>query len=223
MTDFWQRPDIVEQFANRDPDHRLRAWCEARSVQGVPVLDVGCAGGRNTVYLAQQGADVHAIDASAAMVAKTRARLTDIAITDIAITDVEARVVESSMTNMAHLAEDAFEWVMALGVYHTASSFEAWQQAVRETARVLKPGGELLFSQFAPGSAPGGSLLTPVGGQEHLFEGSGRYHLLLTAAEVDGLLAHVGLLPVVETNTVDVNQGGSRRISVNGHYRLEPS
>jgi SAM-dependent methyltransferase len=218
MTDFWQRPDIVEQFANRDPDHRLMAWCEAHRVQGLPVLDIGCAGGRNTVYLAQQGADVHAIDASRAMVAKTRARLTD-----IGITDVEARVVESSMTNMAHLADNAFDWVIALGVYHTASSFEAWQQAVRETARVLKPGGDLLFSQFAPGSAPGGSLLTPVAGQEHLFAGNGRYHLLLTAAEVDSLLAQAGLLPVVETNTVDVNKGGSRRVSVNGHYRLEVS
>lgn len=218
MTNFWQRPDIVEQFANRDPDHRLMAWCEAHSVQGLPVLDIGCAGGRNTVYLAQQGADVHAIDASRAMVAKTRARLTD-----IGITDVEARVVESSMTNMAHLADNAFDWVIALGVYHTASSFEAWQQAVRETARVLKPGGDLLFSQFAPGSAPGGSLLTPVAGQAHLFAGNGRYHLLLTAAEVDSLLAQAGLLPVVETNTVDVKKGGSRRVSVNGHYRLEVS
>lgn len=218
MTNFWQRPDIVEQFANRDPDHRLMAWCEAHSVQGLPVLDIGCAGGRNTVYLAQQGADVHAIDASRAMVAKTRARLTD-----IGITDVEARVVESSMTNMAHLADNAFDWVIALGVYHTASSFEAWQQAVRETARVLKPGGDLLFSQFAPGSAPGGSLLTPVAGQAHLFTGNGRYHLLLTAAEVDSLLAQAGLLPVVETNTVDVKKGGSRRVSVNGHYRLEVS
>lgn len=218
MSDFWQRPDIVEQFANRDPDHRLVAWCETRSVQGLPVLDVGCAGGRNTVYLAQQGADVHAVDSSAAMVAKTRARLTD-----LGINDAEARVVESSMTNMTHLADGAFDWVIALGVYHTANSFEDWQQAIYETARVLKPGGEVLFSQFAPGSAPGGSLLTPVAGQEHLFEGNGRYHLLLTATDVDRLLAEVGLLPVVETNTVDVNKGGNRRISVNGHYRLEPA
>ncbi len=218
MTDFWQRPDIVEQFANRDPDHRLMAWCEAHSVQGLPVLDLGCAGGRNTVYLAEKGADVYAVDASPAMVAKTRTRLTD-----MGVTDAQARVVESSMTDLAHLADDAFDWLIALGVYHTARSFADWQQAMRETARVLKPGGELLFSQFAPGSAPGGNVLTPVAGQEHLFAGNGRYHLLLTAAEIDSLLAQLGLLPVVETYTVDVNKGGSRRISVNGHYRLEPA
>ena len=38
------------------------------------VLDIGCAGGRNAVYLARLGFDVHALDASEAMVAETRRR-----------------------------------------------------------------------------------------------------------------------------------------------------
>ena len=37
----------------------------------VRVLDLGCAGGRNTVVLAERGFDLEALDASAAMVAKT--------------------------------------------------------------------------------------------------------------------------------------------------------
>lgn len=215
MSDFWQRPDIVEQFASRDPDHRLVAWCETQSVQGLRVLDLGCAGGRNTVYLAAQGAAVYALDASPAMVAKTRDRLTDMALSDAA-----TRVIEGSMTDLGCFAVDTFDWVIALGVYHTATSFDDWQQAVAETARVLKPGGALLLSQFAPGSHVADSPWQPVAGQVHLFMNEGRYYVLLTAADIDRHLGQYGLLPMANTYTVKAKSGD--RLSVNGHYRLEP-
>jgi SAM-dependent methyltransferase len=218
MSDFWQRPDIVEQFASRDPDHRLVAWCEAQSVQGLRVLDLGCAGGRNTVYLVAQGAEVYALDASPAMVAKTRARLTD-----MAVCEVHERVIEGSMTDLGCFANDMFEWVIALGVYHTATSFDAWQHAIAETARVLKPDGALLLSQFAPGSHVAshvaGKPWQPVAGQAHLFANAGRYYVLLTAADIDRYLGQYGLLPVVDTYTVKATRGD--RFSVNGYYRLE--
>lgn len=214
MSDFWQRPDIVEQFASRDPDHRLVAWCEAHSVQGLRVLDLGCAGGRNTVYLAAQGADVYAVDASPAMVTKTRARLTD-----MAVSDAHERVIEGSMTDLGCFEDDTFEWVIALGVYHTATSFDAWQHAIAETARVLKSDGALLLSQFAPGSHIAGKPWQPVAGQAHLFTNAGRYYVLLTAADIDRYLGQYGLLPVVDTDTVKAKSGD--RLSVNGYYRLE--
>jgi SAM-dependent methyltransferase len=213
MDDFWQRPDIVEQFANRDPDQRLMAWCNARDVRGLRVFDLGCAAGRNTVYLAEQGADVYALDASAAMVAKTRARLMD-----MAVSGANERVTEGSMTDLGRFAAAGFAWVIALGVYHTAVSFDDWQRAIDETARVLEPGGELLLSQLAPRAQSASGLWQPVPGQAHRFVSQGRYRLLLTATDIDRYLAQRGLRPVTKTYTVDVNRD---RISVNGHYRLE--
>ena len=31
---FWERPEVVERFAGRDPDHRLSAWLSERDSAG---------------------------------------------------------------------------------------------------------------------------------------------------------------------------------------------
>jgi 2-polyprenyl-3-methyl-5-hydroxy-6-metoxy-1,4-benzoquinol methylase len=70
---FWERPETVDRFASRDPDHRLqRLIGEYGRPAAIRALDLGCAGGRNTVLLAQRGFDVRALDASSAMVERTR-------------------------------------------------------------------------------------------------------------------------------------------------------
>ncbi|MGW8282257.1 MAG: hypothetical protein ACWGON_03050, partial [Gemmatimonadota bacterium] len=49
---FWERPEVVEKFAGREPDHRLVEWLSGRDdLEGLRVLDLGCAGGRNSRYV----------------------------------------------------------------------------------------------------------------------------------------------------------------------------
>ncbi len=53
---FWERPEMVERFAARDPDHRLvRLAALYARPSYVRALDVGCAGGSNAVFLARSG------------------------------------------------------------------------------------------------------------------------------------------------------------------------
>ena len=74
---FWEQPENVERFASRAPDKRLEVLLnEYSDPAGTRVVDLGCAGGRNTLLLAERGFDVYAIDASTAMVEHTRQRLT---------------------------------------------------------------------------------------------------------------------------------------------------
>ncbi|UCH84160.1 MAG: methyltransferase domain-containing protein, partial [Candidatus Latescibacterota bacterium] len=75
-SDFWEEQEQVERFAAREPDRRLLALIEQYDNPGsIRVLDIGCAGGRNTEPLAARGFDVFAVDMSRAMVERTRDRV----------------------------------------------------------------------------------------------------------------------------------------------------
>ena len=213
---FWERPDTVEQFAGRAPDHRLIALLDAfRDPPKTRMLDLGCAGGRNTVVLAERGFDIFAIDTSAAMVERTRARLVPL----LGAAEAKRRVRVGDMTDLRAFGDATFHLVVALGVYHNARNREVWDHALRETERVLARGGRVLVSNFGPGSAPGGTLVQPVQGEPHVYEGfeSGPLFLFEAGALDSEMSAH-GLHPVVPTETVVTTQGAGRRVTVNALY-----
>lgn len=216
-SEYWEQPEQVERFATREPDRRLRRLIEShREPERTRVLDLGCAGGRNTVLLADRGFDVYALDSSAAMVARTRERLAEI------IGEVEAmrRVQCGVMEDLGDFADRSFRLVVALGVYHNAATRDAWRTALRETHRVLEPGGLLLVSNFSPRTRPRGALLDRVSGDEHVYvhPGTGRMYLL-NAEGMDREMESFGLIPEPPTETVEVETELGRRVTVNGLYR----
>lgn len=211
---FWEQPDVVERFASREPDHRLSELVgEYLTPAATPVLDLGCAGGRNTELLARLGFDVHALDAAGAMVAHTRARVASV----LGGEEARQRVRPGRMTELPY-DDDAFDLVVALGIYHSATSREEWDLAIRETARVLRPGGRLLFSQFTPETDLTGDGMPPVTGDPDTFEGPHGPMVLLDAPAVDAGLANHGLLPEVPSEVARVELDPGRRVSVNGVY-----
>lgn len=213
---FWEQADVVERFAMRDPDHRLRALLEEHGVRPKRVLDVGCAGGRNTVFLARHDVEVHAIDASHAMLKETRARLAEVLGDELA----RERVQYGRMDDLSRFADTSFDLVISLGVLHQARSWPEWSRAVDEAVRVLQPGGLLLLSEFAPGTDLTGEGMRPVDGEPHVFSGfhDGR-GVLLHADAIDAELARRGLTPEEPTETVTVPMESGQRVSVNGLYR----
>lgn len=214
---YWEEPEQVESFAGRAPDRRLLELIKSyRKAEQTRVLDLGCAGGRNTVILAERGFDVQAIDASVAMVEKTRERVAAV----LGPAEARARVRLGRMEDLGDFAPESFELVVALGVYHSASSQGEWDRAVSETARVLTPGGKVLVASFSPASDPTGAGLRPVAGEPHVYEGfpSGRL-LLLDAAELDAGMGRQGLSPVVPTRMVVAPTESGRRATVNALYR----
>lgn len=214
---FWESAEQVEIFAARDPDRRLLQLLDSYDrPEEVRVLDLGCAGGRNTVVLAQHGFDVHAIDDSGAMVERTRERVAKI----LGRAEAERRVRRGRMEGLTDFESEYFHLIVALGVYHSATDRAQWDEALSETVRVLVPGGLVLVANFTPRSDPRGEGLRPVPGKPHLYDGieSGPLYLL-EASELDAEMACHGLQPAVPSRTVEAATDSGRRVTVNALYR----
>lgn len=213
---FWDSPENVARFAERAPDVRLAALVPGfGDPRAVRVLDLGCAGGRNTVFLARLGFDVRAVDASEAMVDETRRRLATL----LGEAEAARRARVGRMDDLGWAPDAGFDLVVALGIYHCAQSRREWDRALSETARVLAPGGRLLVSVFTPETDLTGRGIVPVPGEPHLYEGfeSGR-SVLVDAETLDAELARHGLSAVVPTVLARPKAEVGRRVSANGFY-----
>lgn len=213
---FWEDEEIVREFAEKDPDHRLvELLATYETPSAVRVLDLGCAGGRNTVVLADRGFDVFAVDSSKAMIRKTRERIAGILGADLAT----ERVIIGHMEDLSAFRDSMFHLVVALGLYHNATHQIQWNRALLETARVLSPKGKVLVSNFSPRCDPAGTGLSAVEGEPNVYEGfgSGR-HYFVEADQLDREMARLGLVPAVPTETVVKKTDNGKRVTVNGLY-----
>jgi SAM-dependent methyltransferase len=216
MSSFWDSPENVARFAAREPDVRLAELIhEYPNPPATRVLDLGCAAGRNAVLLAQNGFDIDAMDASPAMVAKTRERLAPI----LGAAEAQRRVRVGRMDDLSRAPDATYHLVVALGLYHCAQSRAEWDRALVETARVLAPGGKLLVSVFTPETDLTGRGIRPVAEEPDVYEGfdSGRAFLVDAAALDREMTAH-GLLPLQPTQTARPRVETGRRVSANGLY-----
>jgi len=219
---FWEDAARVEEFAARAPDQRLQSLLAAEPhPEQLHVLDLGCAAGRNSVFLAERGARVVALDASAAMVERTRQRLSDLLGSEAAA----AAVRRGAMDRLEWASDASFDLVVALGIYHNAGSVEEWRRALAETARVLRPGGRLLVSTFTPETDLTGEGHRPVAGVPHLYEliPTGRRLFLVDPATLDREVAAHRFVPIEPTTTGGTRLEVGRRVSANGLYRLGPA
>jgi SAM-dependent methyltransferase len=106
-------------------------------VRGFTALDAGCGPGWYAEFLASRGAEVVAVDASERMTALARARL-----------GTSARVLAADMGQLADFVGDAtLDLVLSSLALHYVGDLD---RLFAEWARVLKPGGLLLFSTHHP-------------------------------------------------------------------------
>jgi ubiquinone/menaquinone biosynthesis C-methylase UbiE len=134
--------DVYEQAGVEGAIYRKRleivlSWIDTLAIPaGEKVLEIGSGGGRCTLALAQRGYLVHAMDSVTGMVDSTE---------QLAI---QAGVQSSVSTSLGDAHKLAFEnatfgLVLAIGVIPYLHSPE---KALREIARVLKPGSFLLVT-----------------------------------------------------------------------------
>ena len=108
----------------------------AGSVRGLAVLDVGCAGGEQSLWLHGQGARVMALDANAKMIEIARRRCP---------AEIDLRVHD--LREPLPVAKESIDLVFSSLTLHY---IREWEPLLRDFRRVTKPGGALVFSTHHP-------------------------------------------------------------------------
>lgn len=120
---------------------------EARGAEG-RVLELGCGTGRVLLAMARAGAEVTGLDASAAMLARCRAR--------IAAEDpgVQARIEVHQADARAFSLADRFALVIApFRIFQHLTRIDDQLACLAAISRHLEPGGRLTFDVFNPSFA----------------------------------------------------------------------
>lgn len=106
-------------------------------VKGKKVLDAGCAAGWYTKWLLEKGASVIALDFSPNMVEMTKKRVEN-----------KAEVIRADLNNPLDFIEDkSIDIVLSSLTFHYIKN---WDPVMGEFNRILKDGGQLIFSVHHP-------------------------------------------------------------------------
>ncbi|MCM3357224.1 class I SAM-dependent methyltransferase [Psychrobacillus sp. MER TA 171] len=118
----YERPEMVKQMPS--------------NLNNLSVLDAGCAAGWYTSQLIREGATVTAIDISPKMVEATKRRVKDI-----------ANVLCLSLEEELPFEDNSFDLIISSLVLHYIND---WELTFKEFQRILKPGGQFIFSVHHP-------------------------------------------------------------------------
>lgn len=178
--------NLQTQFGNIDIylfDQLLRA----RIVPGMTVLDCGCGGGRNLVYLLRNGFDVRGVDQDAGAISALRLLAHELA------PALSAQNFRVEPVEAMSFPDASAQVVLSSAVLHFARDEPHFRTMVAEMWRVLRPGG-LLFCRLASTIGMEGRF-EPIEGRVHrLLDGSVRFLvdaelLAAVALEIGGELA----------------------------------
>lgn len=118
------------------PDAQVGALGE---VDGLDVLELGCGAAQWSEVLARRGARVVGLDVSARQLAHARERTP--------VSDPRALALVLASAAAVPLAGDRFDLVFC---DHGAMSYADPDDTLPEVARLLRPGGRLVFNVFTP-------------------------------------------------------------------------
>jgi ubiquinone/menaquinone biosynthesis C-methylase UbiE len=141
VKDFYERPEVVRQYAEVGLTAAEAGLTERFFPPGASILDVGSGGGRTAIALAQGGYRVTGLDLSAPMVEQAQR--------EASRAKVKARFVVGDAVALPFAAQSFDAALFAgNGIGHLEPADKA--RCMRELARVLKPGGCVIISARTP-------------------------------------------------------------------------
>lgn len=206
----WSSPGTVASFAESAPNQVLMRFA-AEELERAPhrrLLDLGCGAGRNAVPLARLGWQVLGIDLSWPMLTAAAPRAREIG------ANGRLQFALAPM-DVIPAPDQAFEVVVAHGIWNLAPSSAVFRRAVRDAARVAGTGAALFVFTFSRNTLPAEA--APVAGEPFVFtQFSGQPQCFLTEAQLIAELGAVGFrrepdVPLTEYNRP---QAGALRAQV---------
>lgn len=159
--------DLQAQFGHIDIylfDQLLRG----RIRPGMRVLDAGCGGGRNLVYLLREGFDVFAVDEDRQAITYVREMAAALA------PALDPEQIRVDAVERMSFPDASFDVVISNAVLHFARDDAHFEAMVREMWRVLAPGG-MLFARLVSNIGMASSLEHVAGRHYVLPDGTTRY------------------------------------------------
>lgn len=118
--------------AIRDLEGELKRLPKGVAPSSRRALEIGCGPGRLMRFMSRHFGEIHGIDVSDEMIAQAGQRLEDIP---------HAHAHHGNGSDLALFEDDYFDFVYSLFVFQHIPSAEVVFSYLRETVRVLKPGG----------------------------------------------------------------------------------
>lgn len=139
-SEFWKeiytRGDVYSGIHQQRQEQVLKWVDELNLAADAQILEIGCGAGFLALALAKRGFHIHAMDSVDAMVEQTRQHAEEAGLADqisVEVGDISALAFQ----------DNSFDLVLAIGVIPWIERADA---GIQEMARVLKPGGRVLFT-----------------------------------------------------------------------------
>lgn len=207
----WSAAGTVAGFSTAAPNEILMAFARAElgrlGGQGVAV-DIGCGAARNAVPLAEMGWTVVGTDLSQPMLEAAVARAGHAGVSS------RVRCVSAPMEALPIDSASA-DLVIAHGIWNLAASTAQFREAVREGARVAKPGAALFVFTFSRHTLPDAA--SPVPGESFVFtQFSGRPQCFLTEEQLLTEMANAGFDPDPGVPLREYNRPSQKTVQIGG-------
>jgi SAM-dependent methyltransferase len=205
MPSSWDTPATVEGFVRSPANQallRYAARCRRDADAPTCVVDIGCGAGRNALPLARAGFDVTGIDTSWPMLHAAADRGFGHRL-NLALATMDSLPVRSRSA----------ELVIAHGIWNLARSGGEFRQALREAARIARPGAGLFVFTFSRSTLPADA--PPVEGETFVYtQFSGQPQVFLTRDQLIDELHTAGFTgdPAMPLCELNLPPPGQRRI-----------